>query len=219
MGRIFDQEGPVIGAMNALTAIVGLNLLTFFFSIPIVTGGAAVATMHFILMQMREGSEGKMIPTFWKQFKGNLKTATVPWLLCLLAAGLVYGDYRLIYVGEILPKNFMIPIAVAAALVAAVSVFEFPLLGKFENSFKGTLKNAAILAVANFPRTLAIIVIHLVIWFLFTQVIQLLPLFWLMGISLPAYLSSLIYWPVIKKLIPEEENEADGSEEDEAIAE
>lgn len=221
MGRFFDQDGPLIGAMNTITAIVGLNLLTVFFSIPIVTAGAAFATMHYIIMQYRQGIEGKMIPTFWKQFKGNLKTATPFWLILLIFSIFIYADYRLVAANkDLIPTRFIVPIAVMGALMASVTMFAFPLLGKFENTTRATIKNAAILAVANFPRTLTMIVIHLVCLFLFTQVVQLWPLSILMGISLPAWLCSLLYWPIIKKLIPEEpEDDYYGTSDDTESAE
>ena len=217
MGRIFDQDGPLITAMSTLTAIVGLNILTVFFAIPIITAGASFATMHYIIMQYRQGIEGKMIPTFWTQFKGNLKTATPFWLILLFLSIFIYADYRLVAANQdLIPTWFIIPIAVMGALLAAITCFAFPLLGKFENTTLATIKNAAILAVANFPRTLTMIVIHLVCLFLFTQYPRVWPITILMGISLPAWICSYLFWPIIKKLIPEEpeEGEIEKSEAD-----
>ncbi len=205
MNQIFGLDGPVFKGMNELTVLVALNFLTLLFSIPIVTAGAAITSMHYIIIQHREGTEGKILPTYWKQFKGNLKTATPVWMLFLAAGFFIFMDYLIITQSSAIPDFFIIPISVAGVLIASVAAFAFPLMAKFENTLRATLKNAALLAVANFPKTVTILVIHLGCLFLFTQVTRLMPIAFLMGISLPADLSSLLYWPVLRSLIPEDE--------------
>ena len=66
---------------------------------------------------------------------------------------------------------------------------------------------AAILAVAYFPRTIIMVVMTAVIPFLLFNVTRLLPLFFLLGISLPAYFCALAYEPVFRKMIGEKEEE------------
>ncbi len=214
MNHIFDIDGPLMRGMTDLMHLVELNILTLLLSVPVVTGGAAVCAMHFCLMQMREKTDGKILSVYWKQFRGNLRTVTPVWLILLGAGALLYLDYRMVVSSETVPRLARVPFLAGVIVLAAVTVFALPLMGKFYNTPAATLKNAAILAVARFPRTFAMIGIYFACLFLFTQVSSMLPLFFLMGISLPSYLSSFLYWPVLKAMLPEEkETEESGPDE------
>ena len=57
------------------------------------------------------------------------------------------------------------------------------------------------MAVGALPQTLAMMALWVVIVFVLTQFYQLFPLFVLFGISFPAYISSFLYYPVIKAQI------------------
>ena len=86
-------------------------------------------------------------------------------------------------------------------------VWFFPLAAKFENSFGAKFKNAFLMAVGALPRTVAMVAIWVVTLFVLTQYYRLLPLFLFFGISLPAYLSSFLYYPVIKRQIEQRDED------------
>lgn len=205
MNGFFSQDGPLMTGMNTLTAVVELNILVLLCSLPIVTAGASFAAMHYVIMQLREGTEGRISRTFFRQFRANLRTAVPVWLILLVLFVFCAVDYRIVVQTEEIPDAFLVPICLLGLLGASVAVYAFPLTAKFENTVRATLRNAAILAVAHLPGTVGMLLIHAACLFLFTMVPPLLPLLFLSGISLPAYLSSRIYWPVLKKLIPEED--------------
>ena len=92
-------------------------------------------------------------------------------------------------------------------------MYAFPLTARFVYSTGATFKNSAILAVANFPRTVLMVLYHVIMPYLLFNVSRLLPLFFLVGISLPAYFSALLYMPVIRKMIGEPEPDEDTPED------
>ena len=195
-------------ALSDLSTLVFLNILTLIFSIPIVTAGAALAAMHYVIIEMIEERGGGLPGEYWKRFKENLKNATPVWLILLAAVLFLYADYRLIGGGQLgLPRVMLIPIYAGLFVVAAIYVYVIPLTARFVYSTGAAFKNAAILAVAYFPRTIIMIAFSAVIPFLLFNVTRLLPLFFLLGISLPAYFCALAYEPVIKKMIGEKEEE------------
>ena len=208
MKNLFDTEGPVMRALSDLSTLVFLNILTLIFSIPIVTAGAALAAMHYVIIEMIEERGGGLPGEYWKRFKENLKNATPVWLILLAAVLFLYADYRLIGGGQLgLPRVMLIPIYAGLFVVAAIYVYVIPLTARFVYSTGAAFKNAAILAVAYFPRTIIMIAFSAVIPFLLFNVTRLLPLFFLLGISLPAYFCALAYEPVFKKMIGEKEEE------------
>ena len=169
-------------AISDLSTLVFLNILTVIFCIPIVTAGASLAAMHYVIMEMIEDRGGGLLQEFWKRFRENLRNATPVWLILLAAAAFLYADQRIIAGGQLgLPRAMLIPIYVGAFVVAAVYVYAIPLTARFVYSTGAVFRNAVILAAA--------------------------PLFFLLGLSLPAYLCALLYRPVFEKMIGKREDE------------
>ena len=63
-------------AISDLSTLVFLNILTVIFCIPIVTAGASLAAMHYVIMEMMEERGGGLVSEFWKRFRENLRNAT-----------------------------------------------------------------------------------------------------------------------------------------------
>ncbi|MBR3188548.1 MAG: DUF624 domain-containing protein [Lachnospiraceae bacterium] len=191
-----------------------MNVLTALFCIPVITAGASVAAMHYVIMEMFENRGDGVIKEFWKRFKENLKNATPVWLILLAAAMFIYVDCRIIMGGQMgLPRVMLVPLYIGAFIEASIAVYAFPLTARFVYSTGATFKNSAILAVANFPRTVLMVLYHVIMPYLLFNVSRLLPLFFLVGISLPAYFSALLYMPVIRKMIGEPEPDEDMPED------
>ena len=210
MKNLFGQDGPVMRALTDLSTLMFLNILTVIFCIPVVTAGASLAAMHYVIMEMIEERGGPLLSEFWKRFKENLKNATPIWLILLAAALFLFADYRIISSGQAgLPRAMLIPIYAAAFVLAALYVYVIPLTARFVYRTGAAFKNAGILAIAYFPRTLLMIFISVVVPYLLLNVTRLMPLFFLLGFSLPAYFCALAYMPIIEKMIGKPEEEED----------
>ena len=214
MKNMLDLDGPLVRALCDLNTLVILNILTALFCIPVITAGASVAAMHYVIMEMFENRGDGAAREFWKRFKENLRNATPVWLILLAAAVFIYVDCRIIMGGQMgLPRAMLVPLYIGAFIEASIAVYAFPLTARFVYSTGATFKNSAILAVANFPRTVLMVLYHVIMPYLLFNVSRLLPLFFLVGISLPAYFSALLYMPVIRKMIGEPEPDEDMPED------
>ena len=214
MKNMLDLDGPLVRALCDLNTLVILNILTALFCIPVITAGASVAAMHYVIMEMFENRGDGAAREFWKRFKENLRNATPVWLILLAVAIFIYADCRIIMGGQTgLPRAMLVPLYIGAFIEASIAVYAFPLTARFVYSTGATFKNSAILAVANFPRTVLMVLYHVIMPYLLFNVSRLLPLFFLVGISLPAYFSALLYMPVIRKMIGEPEPEEDMPED------
>ena len=214
MKNMLDLDGPLVRALSDLNTLVILNILTALFCIPVITAGASVAAMHYVIMEMFENRGEGAAREFWKRFKENLRNATPVWLILLAAAVFIYVDCRIIMGGQMgLPRAMLVPLYIGAFIEASIAVYAFPLTARFVYSTGATFKNSAILAVANFPRTVLMVLYHVIMPYLLFNVSRLLPLFFLVGISLPAYFSALLYMPVIRKMIGEPEPDEDTPED------
>ena len=213
MKGFFSYDGPVMKVMTDIMDLVILNFLTILCSIPIITMGAALASLHYVLMQIRDDRGGSRVKTYFRQFKGNLKSAIPVWLVFMAGAFLLFVDYQIYMSSEGTQRWVLIPVFIGALVFGALFVWIFPLLSRFENRFSATWRNALILALGYAPRTLGMIAITVVCLFLFTQVTSLFPLLAFLGFSLPAYLSMFLYYPVIDKMVKQAEAQKEAEEE------
>ena len=187
-------------ALSDFTTLIALNLLMILCSIPIVTAGAAYTSLHYCIMKMVDG-EGHLTREFFKQFKLNLKSSTPVWLAFLFGIGFIYLDFKLFAPKEGGFAPILVPVYMIIVVLAVLFVWIFPLMARIENSFSAQFKNAAILGVGRLPRTLLMILIYGVAAVIFTQDMRLLPIAFVVGISLPTYFGVLVYHSVIKDII------------------
>ncbi len=224
--RIFNSDSPLMEGLSKITDLVILNLVVLVCCIPVFTAGAALTGMHYVLLKMVRNEEGYIVRSYFKSFKENFLQATGMWLLFLAAAFLFILDLRLTG-GESgaalqLPAVFRYLLIAGGVYIFMVFLYAFPLLSRFKNSVLGTLRNAAMLTVAAFPRTIGMTVASIVLPLLVVLFKPILPLLILLGISGPAYICALLYEPVFKKIESKSRGEeaadaadaADAAEED-----
>ncbi|MCD7724068.1 MAG: DUF624 domain-containing protein [Clostridiales bacterium] len=206
MGRIFDMDSPFMRVLNRVGDLLILNILMIICCIPVFTIGAAYTAMHYVLLKMIRGEEGYLVRGFFKSFRRNFKQATILWLLMLVVIAVYVGDILIFnYSGISFPKALVIAVVAVAVFFAMIATYIFPLLARFDNSVKNTIKNAVIIAFANLPKTLAMVAIYalpLIIGYFSTYSYIFIIMF---GISLPAYGAAWIYSGIFRKFEPEEQ--------------
>ncbi len=209
MGRFFDMDSPVMRFLNRVGDLMILNFLMIVCCIPIITAGAAFTAMHYVLLKIVRGEEGYLVRGFFKSFRSNFKQATLIWLLMLLVVVVYAGDTWIFnYSGLVFPKALIIAVVAVAILLLMAAVYVFPLLARFENTVKNTLKNAMLLTFANLPKTIlmmACYILPFVLGYFSTYALLFVIMF---GISAPAYAAAWIYSGIFKKLEPEAEQVA-----------
>jgi len=213
MGAIFNLDNPVWNFMSKVADLIILNLLAIVCSIPVVTIGASWTAMYFVTIRMVKKEESYIIKDFLRSFKENFKQATVIWLLALAAIAVFAGDvviYRMI--PEQIPQVLMIAVLILAYLVLGTIVYVFPLLSRFHNTIKGTIRNGFLVSLVNVPYTFIFFVL-LAVPFLFAFFfLEMAPFVLLFGFSLPAYVSSIFWVKIFRKFEPKEINLEDSEE-------
>ncbi len=210
MGRFLDMDSPLMRVLNRVGDLMILNILMIICCIPVITIGAAYTGMHYVLLKMVRDREGYLVRGFFKSFVQNFKQATLIWLLMLLIIAVYVGDILIFnYSDMVFPKPVVAAVLAVAIILLMAAVYVFPLQSRFENPIKNTLKNALILAFANLPKTLLMMVLYalpLVICYFSTYAMLFVFLF---GISAPAYGAAWMYSGIFKKLEPEPEEVTD----------
>lgn len=212
MNKIFDMDGPVFSTLNRLADLVWLNILYIICCIPIVTIGASTTAMYYVTMKIVKNEEGYITRSFFKSFKMNFKQATLLWLLALAAGGILALDYGIMSgrFGDIITLNETMKKVVLGILIVIggvylfIMTYLFPLLAKFDNSIKNTIKNSLLISIRHFPFTLLLIVIPVIPFILMLFANQLILLIFFIVFSLIAFVSSYIYVRIFAYYIPGE---------------
>lgn len=210
MGRFLDMDSPLMRVLNRVGDLMILNFLMIICCIPVITVGAAYTGMHYVLLKMVRDREGYLIRGFFKSFVQNFRQATLMWLLMLLVIMVYVGDVVIFnFSGLVFPKPVIVAVLAVAIVLLMTAVYVFPLQARFENPIKNTLKNAMILAFANLPKTILMLVCYalpLVICYFSSYAMLFVILF---GISAPAYAAAYLYSGIFKKMEPETEEITD----------
>lgn len=196
--KLFSSDNPLMKALSIAADLLILNILTLVLSLPLVTMGAAVTAMNDIVIRIVRGEEGYTVKPYFHAFAANLKKGTFLGLIIIAAGALLYFDYLAAKTYIPIMKAGVIAIGV---IVLAVSFYAFALLARYENSFGATLKNALILTIGNFPRTLFMVVCAVAMWVACINFTQFgIPILILFGLSLPCYVNCLFLNGVFRKL-------------------
>lgn len=203
MGFLFDPNSKIMLILSRFADIVILNVVFLLTCIPIFTIGAATAAMYDVVFRLDTEREGKLLQTYFRAFRANFRQSTVIWLFLFLFSGAtVFNMGYFSQIGGIF--GFVLFLAAMLILVILLLIFSyaFPLLSQFSNSTKATVKNALLLAIANLPRSLLILIIHCFPWALILVNLYAfikLGFLWLsLYFAAAAYFNSRLLIPVFK---------------------
>lgn len=192
------MENPVMRALSTTADLIMLNLLTILCCLPVVTVGAALTALNTAAIKIVRGEETAPVKDYFRAFRVNFKKGTVLGLIFLLVFAVLIVDY--LAAGNAV--SILRPvIAAIALLVLMLGQYAFAMLARYENTLRGTLKNALLLSIGYFPRTLGMAVFAAALWLLAIQFLRYgAPILFLFGFSLPCYVTILLLQKVFDHL-------------------
>jgi uncharacterized membrane protein YesL len=200
--KILSMDSPLMRALTKMWDLMVLNLMTMLFCLPVVTAGASLTAMHHVLLLMARDEEGNITGSFWESFEENLKQGS---LMGLLYTGIGVGMVlvlRMLFGQQVHSTSISVAaLALLGLFVLSTALYAFPLLGWYENTIGGTIKNASLLVVAYLPRTLLMLVITAAALILYGTFFRyIVPVIVMVGITLPGHLCARLYDPIMEKL-------------------
>ena len=202
MDKFFDSGNPVMRFLSRLVDLAILNIMTVVYALPLITAGASLTAMNYVLLHLYRRDETYVTRMFRKSFKDNLRQGIPLGLIVLFTALITAVDLWAMHAsGSRLITLMMIIITVIAGFLFVAFVYMFALQSRYENSVKGTIINAFRLALGNLPRTALMMVIWIVWILVMVDLHRAAPLaFLIYGFSLPGYLCTMLYEPVFVRL-------------------
>lgn len=212
MRNLFNMDNPLFRGLSRLADLMILNLIFIACSIPIITIGPALTALYYVTLKMAANEDSYIVRSFWHSFKQNFKQAIPIWLLVFAVGCLVGLDINILLQSDSTFSQILLVLISATALVLLMVVlYTFPVLSRFENKIKTTIKNAFIMSVVDFPRTIVMMAITigsvvLTFWSGYTLMYGIM--IWILcGFAAVAYANSFFLNKIFKKYMPKEEEE------------
>ena len=220
MRKFLNPYSPLMIFLSNLTDIIVLNVLCFICCLPVITIGPSVTAMHYITLKIARDEEIYVLRDYFKAFKENFKQSVIAWLVFLVITAVFFVDYLILKdMGLENTKVFFMIIGAIYLLVCLTMMYVFPLMARFENSLKQTVKNALFMSILHIFKTVIMAVIYAIPFVLLPLHYNVLMVFLLVGLSGPAYFNSFIWKSIFKKYEPEKVEEEITSDMDFQIPE
>ena len=197
--------------MSKVADLCILNIICVICCIPVITAGASITAMYYVTLKMVRNEEAYIVRSFFKSFKQNFKQATIINLIMLLIGLVLYVDLNVSKAmqggaGHIFHVIFMAFVLIYFILF----LYVYPVLARFYNTIKNTIKNALFMAIRHLPYTVVMVLIAvcpLLLLLVKSYQIQstLFVLFLLMGFALIAYCNSYFLAKIFDNYMPKEE--------------
>ncbi len=143
--------------LRTLCDLMLLNLLWALCVLPVVTVGPATGALCAVSLKLARGEPVATLQTFFTAFRSGFRRAVLLGLLGLGGLAVAYVDWRfaLAQTGSVRVLFLVVAVVISAAALAYWA-WAFALHAGFENSLKGTIKNAFSLAFVEPGKTLLI---------------------------------------------------------------
>ncbi|MGX8688446.1 MAG: YesL family protein [bacterium] len=217
--HFFDPDSPLMSGLSRMTDLVLLNLITLAGCLPVITAGASLTAMHYVLLKMVRGEEGYVAADWLKSFKRNFRQATLIWLVFLAAGVMALVDLWIIAYGAgSTALAVRVLLILVILMVYGVFLWIFPILARFEGTVPMIAASAAAMAFRALPATLAMGAAGALPVFIWIFLPSMAPLVILFGASFPGMVSAYICSPLFGKLEKElKKTEKDPEEEDDPV--
>ena len=166
MGDFFNLDNKFFQGLSKVVDCVILSVLWVFCCIPMATtfflAWQSASVFGWILCWLTSFLAGPATTEYWHAFKSNFKQAA---LAALILTGVVlflgldcYIMYQFAAQGQKSGVLYVV-FLVLIVLVVMLAVYLFAYMARFENSLGQSFKNAALIAVANLPWSLLLLVL------------------------------------------------------------
>lgn len=193
--KLFKIDSPVFQFLTRSFDIMFLNILWVICSIPIITIGASTAALYYSTLKIIREKDSGMAKMFFYSFFQNLKQGIKMSIITLVTGVFLYADIQACKMMNGTLGNVARIVLVILLVIWGMTIsYAFPLLAQFENTIKNTLKNALIISLNNFKKTIIIVFLNsipFVLFFLLPHVFLMsVPLWLLFGAAAIAYINA-----------------------------
>lgn len=158
---IFNPDSKFSQIMSRVFDLMVLNLIFIFTSIPIFTVGANYTALYYVTLKMVKNEESYVWKSYWKSWRQNFRQATGIWMIFLLIGLFLFMDIFLTNQMTGAAAYLKYVFFVLLFIWGMVLTYVFPVLSRFDNTVKQTIKNSLLMAIRHLPWTILMVIINL----------------------------------------------------------
>ena len=203
----FNYDNDIWRFIGRLADIMVLNLLWIVFSLPLFSFGISTTALYYCTLKIVKDEDDGNIRMFLRSFKRNWKEGLVLWLILLPLLLILLLDHR--FFTEVFKNNavlcfFLRGITDALILLwCFVFLYVWPLLSRYANSWQKTLVLALLMSIRHLPYTLGMLAIDVLgvlgVFFLLKIFPIFVPVFFILGFPLLAWINSVFFRRIFTK--------------------
>ena len=200
MRGLGNPDSKIFSLLNKAALLMELNLLVVMCCLPVITAGAAFCSMHAVLLKIYRNEEKQVAADFFQAMKSNLKNGTMLWILFLQFAGLLIGLGALT-VSKLPDRSVYVLFCLLLVAVMGMLYLNWALIlqSRYVYTIPQCLKNA-LLAWIQYPGSTFVFLVSILVPTVLCTMIQLWPLVAMIGITLPALISTTLYSRVFDRM-------------------
>ena len=216
--NFLKPESKFMTMLGILANLMIVNFMTLLLCLPVVTAGASLTAMHYVLQKMVREEETDLVSMFFHSFKMNFKQATIIWFIMLAVSAVLFVDWRILRMqGDQFPGFVIILLYAAIAVIYLIFLYVFPVLSRYKNTIPGTFKTAFAMAAYGISMFRTFIcglvnVVPLAVLYIFGYPV--IPLFLAFCFTGPAYVRAKIYKSLFDHYEQTGQSESAGQEEE-----
>lgn len=199
---MFSPDSKTMQIIGRITDLILLNILFLITSLPLFTIGASAAALYTMCFRLMREEYNGIVKPYFQAFQENFRQATSAWLILILliVPALFYFD-RFFQMDSIL-RYIGLVFFLIILLGLMTASYVFPWISQFRNTTAQSLLNALILSISHLPRTVCILVIHLLpvaLWVFQYELFLNVSFLWLaLYFAAAAYMVTGLLWHVFK---------------------
>lgn len=208
--KFFSPDSYAMRFLTLVCNLIYLNILFLLCSIPLFTIGASLTAMYTTMFKMLHRDDPFIGKTFFKSFKNNFKQATILWIpIAIFEVMFISGTYITLYILDPVYKPLQYPLTIAFFIILCVSNYIFPQIALFKQTNTVTIKNAVLLALSNFPTTLFMILVPVILYLIGDispkNTVMVFSILLFIGIAAITYYNAALLRRIFNKLMGEED--------------
>ncbi len=153
----FSIDSKFFKFVSKAADVFVLNLLWILCSLPIITIGASTCAAFYVSLKMVDDEEGYIAKSFFKAFRDNFKQGTILWCISMPVIYLLFLAWQVCLKADDVNTLALIGCIVVTAVFASLSLYAYPLLARYENTLKNTVRNSFGIFMQYFGRSVLIL--------------------------------------------------------------
>lgn len=155
MAGAFHFEGRFFRIIEKAVNLIKLNILWILFTLPLVTGGAALCALHVTAVRIVKDEEGYVFRDFLSVFKSKMKQSLKLWIPFLAAASALCLDYLFWRnVEGSFADSMRVLVCVLSGIWMVLAIYLFPLAARMDTTAGTTYRNGILLLFKYLPQSI-----------------------------------------------------------------